>query len=145
MAFQIHASVSRFCIFHVHVTSFPKHPGGRGLLNKVLYGEATPWGTLTPHHLYNVYHFWQKSFMYPFCIPFASFTYMYLHVIYNFVNLCTVFLKNMNNLQNQNIFSTFHSHKYKMHLLALLALLQTKMTDFPTPSHASTKEIRTLS
>ena len=45
--------------------------------------------------------------MYPFCIPFAPFTYMYLHVIYNFVNLYTVFLKNMNNLQNQNLFSTF--------------------------------------
>ena len=45
--------------------------------------------------------------MYPFSIPYAPFTYMYLHVIYNFVNLCTVFLKNMNNLQNQNIFSTF--------------------------------------
>ena len=39
----------------------------------------------------------------------------------------------------------FHSHKCKMHLVALLALLQTKMRDFPTPSHASTKEIRTLS
>ena len=32
-----------------------------------------------------------------------------------------------------------------MHLLALLALLQTKMTDVSTPSYASTKEIRTLS
>ena len=92
------------------------------------------------------------------CIPFLteklhvpllhSFCLFHIHVPPCNLQLCKFMhclLKNMNNLQNQDIFSTFHSHKCKMHLLALLALLQTKMTDFPTPLHASTKEIRTLS
>ena len=49
----------------------------------------------------------------------------------------------MNRSQNQNILLTFHS--YKVHLLALLGLLTTKMTDFPTLSHSSTNEIPTNS
>ena len=42
-------------------------PGGRGVLNKVLSGEAQPQGP-TSYPFIN--HFWQKR--YPFCTPFID-------------------------------------------------------------------------
>ena len=45
--------------------------------------------------------------------------------------------------QNQNVLPLFHSHK--MHLLAVWAYLQTKITYVPTLSYTSTSEIATLS
>ena len=49
----------------------------------------------------------------------------------------------MNNLQNQNVFVTFQSHK--LHLFPFLSLLQTKITDFPaTLPYTLTSETPTL-
>ena len=43
---------------------------------------------------------------------------------------------NRNQSQKQNVFSTLQSHK--IHLLALWALSQTQMADFPTLLYTST-------
>ena len=109
---------------------------------KVLYEEALLWDS-TPYP--SVYHFWQKTYpfwtasidkCYPFhipslesCIPF---------------NCCkSTLFKIWIDHKTRTFCQLFHS--YKVHLLALLGLLTTKMTDFPTLSHSSTNEIPTNS
>ena len=96
---------------------------------KVLYEEALLWDP-TPYP--SVYHFWQKTYpfwtasidkCYPFhipslesCIPF---------------NCCkSTLFKIWIDHKTRTLSRLFHS--YKVHLLALLGLLQTKVTDFPT-------------
>ena len=109
---------------------------------KVLYEEALLWDP-TPYP--SVYHFWQKTYpfwtasidkCYPFhipslesCIPF---------------NCCKSTLFKIWIDHKTRTFSWLF-HSYKVHLLALLGLWQTKMTDFPTLSYSSTNEIPTNS
>ena len=109
---------------------------------KVLYEEALLWDP-TPYP--SVYRFWQKT--YPFwtasidkCYPF--------HI--PSLESCIPF-----NCCKSTLFKIWIDHKtrtfcqlfqsYKVHLLALLGLWQTKMTDFPTLSYSSTNEIPTNS
>ena len=64
---------------------------------------------------------------------------MYLAFFLTAVNALSF---NMNKSQTRTFFQLFHTNK--MHLLALWAFSQTKMTDFPTLLYTSTSEIPTL-
>ena len=77
-----------------------------------------------------IYHFWQKK--YPFSLEFAS-----LLIAVNALSFQWL------NHKTRTFPRRFHSHK--MRLLALLGILRTELTDFPTLSYTSTSEIPTLS
>ena len=109
---------------------------------KVLYEEALLWDP-TPYP--SVYHFWQKK--YPFWTPSIDKCYPFhipsLESCIPF-NCCkSTLFKIWIDHKTRTFCQLFHS--YKVHLLALLGLLTTKMTDFPTLSHSSTNEIPTNS
>ena len=109
---------------------------------EVLNEEALLWDP-TPYP--SVYHFWQKTYpfwtasidkWYPFhnlefCIPFNCCK-------------CTLF-KIWIDHKTRTFSWLFHSFMYRVHLLTLLGLSQTKMTVFPTRSYSSTNEIPTHS
>ena len=104
---------------------------GGEVLNKVLYGEALLWDP-TPYP--SVYHFWQKTYpfwtasidkWYPFHISSLE-----CWIPFNCCK-CTLF-KIWIDHKIRSFSQLFHG--YKVHLLALLGQIQTKMTDFPTLS-----------
>ena len=75
----------------------------------------------------------------PLSYTFNGTSFMYLAFFLTAVNALSF---NMNKSQTRTFFQLFHTNK--MHLLALWAFSQTKMTDFPTLLYTSTSEIPTL-
>ena len=75
----------------------------------------------------------------PLSYTFNGTSFMYLAFFLTAVNALSF---NMNKSQTRTFFQLFHINK--MHLLALWAFSQTKMTDFPTLLYTSTSEIPTL-
>ena len=110
-----------------------------GVLNNVLCGEVRP--EVQPLYPF-LYHIWLKR--YPFCRPFIdkwySFHIPHLELCIPFLNCCkcTVF-KIWINHKTRTFFRLFHSHK--IHLVALLGLLQSEMIDL-TPFQIPTPYLR---
>ena len=120
------------------------YPRRDGVLNKVLYGGGGIRPEVQPLIPF-IYQLWQKRWpfhtpsihkWYPFNIPSIELCIPF--------NCCKyAFFKIRINKKPRTFPRLFHNHK--MHLLALLVLLKTKMTDFPTPSYTSAGKIPSLS
>ena len=104
-------------------------PGRGGILNKVLYGKAPPWG---PPRYPFIYHFWLKR--YPFRISSIDKWYFFNIPIVElciFLNGCKRTFKISINHNTRTFFRLFHNHK--MHLLAPLGLFADRNDRFPFP------------
>ena len=101
--------------------------GVGGLLTKVLYGEAPPWGP-TPDPF--IYHFWQKGtpFVYRLLTNVTPFTHIAWTPFLTAVNAPSLKHEQITNLER--IMDFFTSTKCNI-CQPFWAFVQTEMTDFP--------------